>query len=237
MNELLLLGVLIFSLVSCKSADGVPANLDLNHKIDSGSETDSKIYLSEASSQQLEERIAECPANPNGHRQCFVICHVPKGNPNNRHSLIVPLPAVNAHITHHHGADPHGSDKGKGKGPKDKGEYRGDYMGRCDGSGTGGTTGGSTDGSTTGGTDGGTTGSTDGSTTGGTDGGTTGSTDGSTTGGTTGGTTGSTDGSTTGGIDGGTTGGTDDPPVFCEWTHPMDLDCDGRNDETGELIF
>lgn len=192
-NELLLLGLLVFSLVSCKSADGISPNSELNHIIDNGSQSESgaKIYLSEASSEQLAEKIEECPANANDHKQCFVVCHVPQGNPKNCHSLIVPMPAVNAHMGHgHNGHSPEKSDKGKGKGKeKEKGEYRGDYMGRCDGSGTGGTTGG-------------------------TDGGTTGTTDGGTTGGTTGG-----------------------DPVFCEWTMPNDLDCDGRDDVTGDLIF
>jgi hypothetical protein len=77
-----------------------------------------------------------------------LICHLPPGNPANRHSLCIGAPAVAHHIAEHHRGD------------------LGDYLGAClaDSSGGGGTTGGDTGG--TGGTTGGDT--TGGTTTGGT---------------------------------------------------------------------
>lgn len=83
------------------------------------------------------ELLDEYPCGNNGKK--IQICHVPPGNPDNRHTLCIARAAVQSHIEHGH-------------------LMYGDFLGSCDSEGGGGDTGG---GGESGGEDGGSGGSDD----------------------------------------------------------------------------
>lgn len=106
-----------------------------------------RVYVDETRQEDWDAVLVAC--GENGKQNCAVICHVPPGNPDARHTIVVGYPAVKAHLRHTH------DDRKDGA--------IGDYLGDChaspddggsdDGGSTGGDSGGTTDpGTSTGGT-------------------------------------------------------------------------------------
>jgi hypothetical protein len=108
-----------------------------------------RVYVDAATQEQWESILVAC--GDDGAMNCAVVCHVPPGHPDNRHTITVGVNAVKAHLRHTHADRKNGA--------------IGDYLGDCNASPDDGDTGGTpTDGGSTGGdtggapTDGGSTG-------------------------------------------------------------------------------
>jgi len=70
--------------------------------------------LPDATEEEIDEFATECPDDDSQDdiddqskdKVCVLICHVPTGNPEGKHTLTIPTPALLAHI------DEHGPDEG-----------------------------------------------------------------------------------------------------------------------------
>ncbi len=164
------------------------------------------IYLDKASAEDFEQHMVVVKGKK-GNELKVVICHVPPGNPDNRHTISISENAVDAHMNHGHN--------------KKHADRERDYLGECrDGSDDSGGDGSGDDGSS-GGTDGGTDGSTDGGTDSGSgDGGSTGGTDGS-----------------SGGTDSGSGDAGSAPVCTSYPITDRDQNCDGADDLTGDQLY
>lgn len=73
------------------------------------------IYLKQASVDDVSDYVVSCGKSHKA--SCVVICHVPPGNPEAQHTIVVGLPALHAHMNH----GSHGHHHGKIS----------DYLGEC----------------------------------------------------------------------------------------------------------
>jgi hypothetical protein len=171
-----------------------------------------KVFIDQAKAEDFDRHMVVCNGKGKRAEACVVICHVPPGNPDARHTIRINEAALDAHLEHGHKNAHQNVDR--------------DYLGECQdnsddgGSSDGGSSGGTDSGSGSDGSSGGTdsggsvdsgSGSGDGSSSGdGTSSGgdNTGSTDGSSSGDNTGSTYGSSSGDSSGSTDSGS-GSTD----------------------------
>jgi hypothetical protein len=166
------------------------------------------VYLDKASAADFDEHAEQCPGGGAHKRTCVVICHVPPGNPDARHTIRISDAALDAHLKHGINAQHENRER--------------DYLGDCAGSvdpvdGDG-------DGNTTSPTPPPTDGSMDGG--------------GTTDGGTAGGGTQPTPPPTTDGSTGTDTGSGSASGEMCQYPMvDVDQNCDGYNDTTGDPVY
>lgn len=77
-----------------------------------------RVYVDAATQEQWDSILVAC--GDNGAMNCAVVCHVPPGNPDNRHTITVGVNAVKAHLRHTHADRKNGA--------------IGDYLGDCNAS-------------------------------------------------------------------------------------------------------
>ena len=108
-----LLGLLtsIIFVIGCNSDVRCGSDQDANGK--AGCTPVTSVAKAFAFPDNLDPVVVAC----DGDKECAVICHVPPGNPDNQHTIVVGLPALRAHITHNHNRGPDA-------------EHR-DYLGEC----------------------------------------------------------------------------------------------------------
>lgn len=87
----------LFLMTSCNSGD--QANSLGSASLNESSTSTSSISLMKASAQDIAFNQVNC-ASDNDKQVCVAICHKPPGNPDNSKSMVLPLPAVLAHIKH-----------------------------------------------------------------------------------------------------------------------------------------
>ncbi|MCB0385220.1 MAG: hypothetical protein KDD43_07490, partial [Bdellovibrionales bacterium] len=108
-----ILGLLtsIAFLIGCNSDVRFGSDHDANGK--AGCTPVTSVSKAFAFPEALDPVVVAC----DGDKECAVICHVPRGNPDAQHTIVVGLPALRAHITHNHNRS-------------EDAEHR-DYLGEC----------------------------------------------------------------------------------------------------------
>ena len=208
----------------------------------------SRVYLDKASAEDFEAHSVACKDKKKD--TCVVICHVPPGNADAKHTIKISTSAIDTHLEHGSNGHPDGERDYLGEchaaaGSDDSDSGSGDSSGGSTDSGDDGSSGGdsgtvdsgsSDDGATAGGTDSGVGSGDTGSGSNDSSSGDTGSTDGSdSTGGSSGGSI--DDGSSS--SDGSASSGGGNSAPTCQY-YPItsrDQNCDGMDDVTGDLLY
>lgn len=125
---------IIFISTACNKADNQGVATDGQNTIVDGAEITPVFLLKNMTAEEIEAVAEDCPAESDKPR-CVVICHVPPRNPRRAKTLMMPLPALQAHLNygsdqhnHHDFVGPcsqlpelnkcHPANSGKGKVPK-----------------------------------------------------------------------------------------------------------------------
>lgn len=87
--------------ISACNSSGNEAEPGSENSVD-GAISMQKIYVDQATLEQIAPHKKECKGADKDHKICVEICHRPPGNPSKGKSKVLPLGAVCAHLNHGH---------------------------------------------------------------------------------------------------------------------------------------